>query len=211
MINDISRDAALACVVCFERALEGHAESMVALREAFRRTTTENQSLNVIELGTGCGVVGISLAQMLPNCKALLTDLPAAEELVSRNMSISRRAEGSSIDFRELDWDDDDTGNDIYASEYDMIVVSDCTYNSDSLPALVRVLRGLVSTSSPEAMVLVALKRRHESEKVFFELMEEAGFWVYEREVVLLPSLLVTAEDEAEGVEMYVFRRKDER
>lgn len=149
---------------------------------------------------------------MLRNSEVLLTDLPAAEELVSRNMSISRRAEGSALDFRVLDWDDDgDAGEDIYGSKYDMIVVSDCTYNSDSLPALVRVLRRLVSTSSPEATVLVALKRRHESEKVFFELMEGAGFRVYDREIVLLPSLVVTAEDEVEGVEMYAFRWRDER
>lgn len=216
LIDEVSRDAALACVVCFQRAVDDHAESMGALREGFQRSTTgsdggEPQSLSIIELGTGCGVVGISLVQILRNCKVLLTDLPAAEELVSRNMSISRRVEGSSLDFQVLDWDDDDVGNDIYASVYDMIVVSDCTYNSDSLPALVKVLRKLVGTSSPDAMVLVALKRRHDSEKVFFELMEKAGFWVYEREVVLLPSLLMTAEDEVEGVEIFVFRWRDER
>ncbi|KAK2766710.1 hypothetical protein FQN54_006024 [Arachnomyces sp. PD_36] len=206
-------DAALACTICFQHALEGRDSSMVSLREIFQRNNApsgESGPLSAIELGTGCGVVGIGLAQMLRNCKALLTDLPAAEELASRNISNSQLAEGSRLEFRALDWDDEDAGEDIYGSTYDMIIVSDCTYNSDSLPALVRVLSKLTSTSSPGAMVLVAMKRRHASEEVFFELMENAGFWIYDQGCVLLPSLVVTAEDGVEKVEIYAFRWRNE-
>ena len=188
---------------------------MSSLREVFQRSSKSDDCesklpLKVIELGTGCGVVGISLAQMLPSCDVLLTDLPEVEDLVSRNVALARLAQGSALNFQTLDWDDN-LEEGISRSSYDVIVVSDCTYNSDSLPALVRVLEKLVSTSSPRAVVLVALKRRHESETVFFDLMEKRGFQIYDREVVLLPSLVPTAEDGVERVEMYAFRWNDER
>lgn len=203
-------------MVYFRRAAEGHAGSMTALREAFRGRSTGDdggkpRELKVIEVGTGCGAVGISLAQMLQKCNVLLTDLPAAGELVSRNLSVSQPAEGSTLGFRVLDWERDDERGDFYEFEYNMIVVSDCIYNPDNIPALVRVLGWFVSTASPGAMVLVAWKRRHESEKMFFELMEKAGFFVQEQDVVLLPSLQEMEEDEAERVEMYVYRWKDDR
>ena len=80
----------------------------------------------------------------------------------------------------------------------DLVLVSDCTYNSDSLPNLVRTLVSLTNhkcknETQPEDRfrlggldVLVSLKRRHESEDVFFQLMAEAGFRVSGREEVPL-------------------------
>jgi predicted nicotinamide N-methyase len=130
-------------------------------------------TLQVVELGAGCGIVGIALATMLANCEVLLTDLPEVSEIVTRNINEASPKSSASIKFQTLDWDDP-TPN-LTRGPIDLILVSDCTYNADSLPALVSVLNRLVR-GSPEAMVLVALKRRHESEAVFFDLMRTAGF-----------------------------------
>lgn len=50
-------------------------------------------------------------------------------------------------------------------------------------------------------MVLLAMKVRHESEMVFFELMEEGGFVVREKCSLPLPVL----GGEAEEIEVFVF------
>lgn len=67
-----------------------------------------------------------------------------------------------------------------------LVVVSDCTYNADSCPDLVQTLAQL-SSCAASVTVLVAMKRRHDSEEVFFRLMEAAGFHISHKNCVDLP------------------------
>jgi hypothetical protein len=84
-----------------------------------------------------------------------------------------------------------------------MVVVADCTYNPDVVPDLVKTFRG-VGEKSPQVLVLVAMKVRHESEGVFFELMREGGYVVVERELVPLPVL----GGEGEEIEIWMFKMR---
>ncbi|KAF3386222.1 hypothetical protein F1880_000864 [Penicillium rolfsii] len=171
--NSIARhiwDAALANIIFLEQVITGTEKTMPALGQLLN---SSRSTLQVVELGAGCGIVGIALATMLANCEVLLTDLPEVSEIVTRNIQEASPKSSASIKFQTLDWDDP-TPN-LTQGPIHLILVSDCTYNADSLPALVSVLDRLVC-SSPGAMVLVALKRRHESEAIFFDLMRDAGF-----------------------------------
>lgn len=168
------------------------------------QTRIQNQgkkAVRAVELGAGCGIVGIALAQMLPRCTVTLTDLPEVDEILSRNIQAARLAPGSALDFHVLDWDEKPI-DDVFGETLDLILVSDCTYNADSLPALVRVLAYLTNVS-PHALVLVSLKRRHESEAVFFELMQAASFAILEQTGVSLPA----PYSETDSIEMYAFGR----
>ncbi|MCJ1397093.1 hypothetical protein MMC11_000285 [Xylographa trunciseda] len=168
--------------------------------------------LRVLELGAGCGIVGLALAQMRSNTHVTLTDLPEAMEILALNTSAACLASGSQAEHLPLDWDVE-LPESVQERRFDLVLVSDCTYNADSLPALVGTLGAVVGGEDvggeeEGVMVLVAMKVRHESEKVFFELMARAGFVVMERWSVGLP-------DEARGgqgrsadvVEMYAFGR----
>jgi predicted nicotinamide N-methyase len=159
------------------------------------------KAVRAVELGAGCGIFGIALAQMLPRCAVTLTDLPEVDEIVSRNIQAARLAPGSALDFQVLDWDEKPS-DDVFGEAVDLVLVSDCTYNADSLPALVRVL-GYLTNVSPHALVLVSLKRRHESEAVFFELMQKASFAILEQTDVSLPA----PYSETDSIEMYAFGR----
>ena len=64
----------------------------------------------------------------------------------------------------------------------------------NSSPAFVQTISRLAKTS-PHAVVVVAMKMRHSSEEVFFELMSEAGFATIESTPFPLPG------DEEEGEE----------
>jgi methylase of polypeptide subunit release factors len=95
--------------------------------------STRKPQLSVLELGTGCGMVGIAIAQTVSNSKVLLTDLPEAREIVERNIESALKAPDASLTFRELDWDaelPDDLKS--ISEPLDLVVAADCTYNPDS-------------------------------------------------------------------------------
>lgn len=127
----------------------------------------------MLELGSGCGIVGKALASIRPDCHVILSDLVDAMDLIQLNLADSQPASGSRLSSMILDWSQDLPAA-ITAEQFDLILVCDCTYNTDSIPALVRTLSAL-NARSPGAMVVVANKIRHDSELAFFDQMADAG------------------------------------
>ena len=97
-------------------------------------TQEPGSTLRILELGTGCGIVGIALAQTLQNASVTLTDLPEAQEIVQRNIDEATTAENSSLEFLELDWDSAALPSELQVKEnpISLVVAADCTYNPDS-------------------------------------------------------------------------------
>ncbi|KAL5121944.1 hypothetical protein ACEQ8H_000160 [Pleosporales sp. CAS-2024a] len=157
----------------------------------------------VLELGTGCGMVGITMAQLTRGAEILLTDLPEAQEIVEQNIRLARPAKGSSLRFQNLNWDVE-LPPDLQppSSQLDLVLAADCTYNPDSSPALVKTLTRLAK-ASPKAVVAIAMKMRHSSEEIFFSLMSTAGF-----QETLLVSYPLPGDVEAgeEVVDVHVYQ-----
>ncbi|KAK0261862.1 hypothetical protein LTS09_003955 [Friedmanniomyces endolithicus] len=130
--------------------------------------------LDAIELGCGCGSVGISLAQSIPDCDVLLTDLPEVTELVEANIARMKPAICSKVRFQPLDWEQP-LPKGLLGRKNDLVIVSECTYNTDTLQPLVNTLQALLARS-PKAVIVVSTKTRHDSEAAFFDLMRDAGF-----------------------------------
>lgn len=195
------RDAGLTLAAHLDRTLTQRTDKDVlhqVLREALSRR------LAVIELGSGCGIVGIGLAQLIPNCEVLLTDLQEAEEIICRNIESSTLLQPSSVSFDILDWEAPIPAS-VAGKHFDLILVSDCTYNSDSIPALVKTLCDLVGRS-PGAAVVVSMKVRHASEQAFFELMDECGFNILDHATILLPNMQTSETGEGfNTVHIYAF------
>ncbi|KKK24980.1 hypothetical protein P175DRAFT_0478938 [Aspergillus ochraceoroseus IBT 24754] len=204
--NSIARhiwDAAIASVMYLQQIITGKQSAPALMRQTLLRTERSSSSspLHVIELGSGCGIVGIALAQLLSRCSVFLTDLPEVEEIVSRNIAAAQPAPFSELQYRTLEWEDA-LPDDLCGGSIDLVLVSDCTYNADSLPALVSVLDRLVQMS-PNAIILVALKRRHESEKIFFDLMQSAGLSTLHSHRMELPS----QHDQCDQIELHCYGR----
>lgn len=200
-----SRDAALACLLCFREAIYSRDGHPLLRGIIDSQTSRSSNPFRAIELGAGCGIVGIGLAQMMPSCEVILTDLSEALEVMERNAAEAPLNQRSKTLIRTLDWEEA-LPADICQEQCNAILVSDCTYNPDSLPALIRIL-GLLSQQSPAAAVIVALKRRHESEAIFFELMQSVGFQIHDRASFDLSVSPAGESGDARAVEMYVFRR----
>ena len=165
-----------------------------------------NEKLQIVELGCGCGIVGIVSAHNRTNCRVILTDLLEASGLAVRNAGSASLHGSSGISFQALDWEMDvpDLPSD---GPIDVILASDCTYNPDSSPALVRTLTALAG-QSPQATVIIAMKVRHSAEIIFFDLMQSAGFVNRSHYSVVLPGI----EADNDKVDIYYFnlRRNDE-
>lgn len=167
-------------------------------------TMATYRRMNVLELGSGCGIVGIDLAQTIPDCSVVLTDLEEAEDIIQKNILAANPAMASEISFQKLDWEEQLPGP-IMMKSFDIIVLADCTYNADSSPALVRTIRALVNRS-PKAVVAVAMKIRHRDELVFFDLMKEKDLIIGGSVNLPLPGDAV--DGEREKAELHVFQDK---
>ena len=160
--------------------------------------------LNVLELGSGCGIVGIALAHLFP-CNVTLTDLPDALVMLQANISLATPMNGSRVQTLPLDWFDE-APSFLPNERLDLIVMADCTYNSDTIPSLVHTIFALCQ-EHPEALIVVSLKRRHASEAVFFELMSDAGLAQVDH--LRLPSLCKAyprKENDMGLLEIYTYR-----
>ncbi|KAH8598881.1 putative methyltransferase-domain-containing protein [Bisporella sp. PMI_857] len=162
--------------------------------------TLEKKNLNILELGAGCGIVGITLSTYFPSSQVLLTDLPEATSILTRNLSLLPSSISHAIAQQVLDWSSP-LPSQVQAERWDLVVVADCTYNPDVVPDLVTTL-GRISDGNREVELLLAMKVRHESEAVFFELMEKGGWEVREKAILPLPVLGWKDEE----IEVYLFK-----
>ncbi|TDZ75045.1 UPF0665 family protein [Colletotrichum trifolii] len=182
-------------------------------------------TINILELGCGVGILGIGLARILSRDDhggtqktILMTDLPEAEERASAN--IDRLATTSAISIRpeyeNLDWDDGKLGSFgplVQSRSWDLVVLSDCTYNVDALPALIDTWTAIHKQNvakQPDhdhpstTRVLVAMKVRHSDESRLWELVKEVGWAIAEEAVMPLPML----GGEAQEIFLYLFENQ---
>lgn len=73
------------------------------------------------------------------------------------------------------------------------------------VPDLVSTLRSVVRGGKKDALVLLAMKIRHEDEMVCFDLLEQSGFMV--REKAVLPLLMLAGEPEQ--IEIFVLTLRE--
>lgn len=174
--------------------------------------------VRVLELGAGCGILGLGIARALRGCEVVLTDLPHNEYLASCNIEAFQaqhqeqnrnpaKQEHSRVSFQALNWKEplpDSLSN----HHFDLFIASDVTYNFDSTPFLVGTISSLVQRS-PQALTVISMKFRHSSEQVFFELMGEAGFMIADRARVLAPitDFPDGSMPDADEIDIYAFTR----
>lgn len=216
-------DGGLAAVSYLTKIYQGSewaAQMMPTVSSLLRRGGS--RPLNILELGCGVGVLGIGLAgllslttdpDVLPECHLLMTDVPDAEERALANIGLFRDAQAKEgravpeIVYENLDWEEGREGRfseAVGSRRWDLVVLSDCTYNIDTIPSLVGTLSQLRKTTARHGgaplRVFLATKPRHSSEQAVFDILGSEGWAVKERAVVELHGL----PDETEEVEFYL-------
>lgn len=140
------------------------------------------------------------------NCRITLTDLPSASEISHRNIECQERAD--TAEFCVLDWDSGELPGDISSRHFDVVLVADCMYNCDAAPALVSVIAKVVR---PDTVLVVAHKRRHESEDRFLELLLDGGGDMVCEDRTRVNIGEEAAELESGGVDLYAIVRPRQR
>ncbi|KIW25856.1 uncharacterized protein PV07_08993 [Cladophialophora immunda] len=194
-------DASLGFLAYFAQALStSPVDGMSMLAALFK--SSKVRRLRVLELGAGCGIVGIALAQLV-KCDLLLTDLEDAQEILASNIRCAAPMAGSTVRSEVLDWASslDDSSN----ANYDLILVSDCIYNPDSSLHLVETLRQLAART-PETLILVGFKRRHTEDDLFFARMRKANFDTVETLTIPLPYIDTDQDVDKPAAEFFTYK-----
>jgi predicted nicotinamide N-methyase len=193
-------DASLGFLLFLESALNA-----TATDNAFSRllVSAKSKRLRVIELGAGCGIVGIAFASLL-KCDMILTDLDDATEILDANLTLASGVADTEIRAEVLDWSTDlpDSLN----TKYDLVLVSDCVYNPESSVRLVETLRRLKHTS-PSAVILVGYKRRHSADDIFFDSMKTAKFETLHSDSITLPHTASEYDASTPTIEFYIYQQ----
>jgi predicted nicotinamide N-methyase len=127
-----------------------------------------------------------------------LSDLPLAADISNKNINGH-----SQVAFQELDWYKD-IPVDVSSQYFDAVIVSDCMYNVDAAPALVSVIAKLFE-QSPDTILIVGHKQRHESEDQFLHLLEQSGMVLTHRTHIHTHEEEDYADDVG-GVDLYTMR-----
>jgi len=163
---------------------------------------TKSKRLRVLEVGAGCGIVGIALSQ-LRKCEIVLTDLEDAQDILQSNIDCAVPASGSSLTRQVLGWG---AGlDDLENAKFDLVLVSDCIYNPESSVLLVETLEQLTKQNS-NLLIFVAYKPRHEADQIFFNHMRQHGMSVAEEGIIKLPHVMTDYDSVEPRIEMYVYR-----
>lgn len=191
-----------------------------------RRFFTQHGGISILELGCGVGALGIGLGSVYPpsegECNILMTDCPDAEESARLNISslLHEQRSGHSescarVTYENLDWEDGQNGlfgPAVRQRRWDLVMLSDCTYNADSIPLLVRTLSAIHRLNLESAVdgtkpaptrLFVATKHRHEDEAVFFTLLTHENWVKVEEQSVALP----VCSGPREAVSIYLYEK----
>ncbi|KAL0580787.1 Protein-lysine N-methyltransferase efm6 [Marasmius crinis-equi] len=145
------------------------------------------QGKNVLELGSGTGLVGL-IAAMLNPAHVWITDQVFLLDMMRQN--VSKNNLDSKCTVAELDWG---TPIPTAIARPDVILAADCVYFEPAFPLLVQTLCDLVSDNTE---VLLCYKKRRKADKRFFALLKKRFVWaqveddpnrpIYERDSIAL-------------------------
>jgi len=136
------------------------------------------QGLNVLELGSGTGLVGLVAGYF--GARVYITDQASLIPIMERNIALNSL---SCVSAAELDWSKPLPE---HLPRPDIVLAADCVYFEPAFPLLVATLAALVppphESASPE--VLFCYKKRRKADRRFFALLKKQFTWSV---VCLLP------------------------
>jgi predicted nicotinamide N-methyase len=140
-------------------------------------SSSSSHSNTVLELGAGCGVLGMGLAASGSFPQVILTDHNT--DWLHKNVERNRDLVGDRIQVHKLDWGMEQDSRSLEASlvgqqprqTLDWIVGSDILYDPSSHRALVSTLRRFAEPNN--ASILLAYPRRQDNEAAFVSIAKE--------------------------------------
>ena len=147
------------------------------LDECAASPSSSSHSNTVLELGAGCGVLGMGLAASGSFPQVILTDHNT--NWLHKNVERNRDLVGDRIQVHKLDWGMEQDSRSLEASlvdqqqrqTLDWILGSDILFDPSSDRALVSTLRRFAEPNN--ASILLAYPRRQDNEEAFVSIAKE--------------------------------------
>lgn len=139
-------------------------DGAVLLARYLEKARQQVTGKRVLELGAGCGVVGISAA-ILGAEQVLLTDLPYVLPLLQSNVNSNRHGSNrssltTSMQCCECDWYKKQLNRRILEFDAQVILLADCVWVEDLVEPLFATLKSLLAAGSNVEHVLLSYQRR---------------------------------------------------
>ena len=157
-------------------------EATGAVAAAARCANTRGSEAKLLELGSGCGWLGICVAANHPDVDVHLTDQEEEGQLAwtEHNVELSgvRESCGARCTTLPLDWV---TGNpDVEANCYDLIFGSDLVYNEAGVELLPLLLKRLLVGSKTRFLYAHTRYRYEDADMTFYQNIAAQGLLIRE-------------------------------
>jgi len=147
-----------------------HVRHLQVLANYISRRGPALHGLNVLELGSGTGLVGLVAGCL--GARVCITDQAPLIQIMERNISLNKLQ--LNVTAVELDWAKPLPD----LQRPDMILAADCVYFEPAFPLLVSTLAALVPLPPERAPeVLFCYKKRRKADKRFFALLKKHFTW----------------------------------
>eukprot|EP00271_Cylindrocystis_brebissonii_P000848 TRINITY_DN11030_c0_g3_i1.p1 TRINITY_DN11030_c0_g3~~TRINITY_DN11030_c0_g3_i1.p1 ORF type:complete len:299 (+),score=21.91 TRINITY_DN11030_c0_g3_i1:467-1363(+) len=149
-------------------------DSSIVLAKYLERWPHFVEGKRSLELGAGCGLVGI-VAACLGTRSSVLTDqagnLPLLEKNVRQNQP-HYSGGAANVSVKELSWGS--SSAEAFSPPLDVLLATDVVYHHEAVAPLVETLRALVG---PNTTVFLAHGRNRTAEEAFFEKVRKWFRW----------------------------------
>ncbi|KAK8850368.1 hypothetical protein IAR55_004286 [Kwoniella newhampshirensis] len=134
----------------------------------------------VIELGSGTGLVGIATAMLEPTSEVWVTDQSMLLDLMEVNVRLNLDdLSRDNVHVAELNWGEP-IPDSIAVKEASVILAADCVYFEPAFPLLVETLCDLAPVDK-KVEILFCWKKRRKADKRFFAMLRKH----FDQEIVL--------------------------
>jgi len=160
--------------------------------ECINESTEQQEQINVLELGSGLGLVGLtfvarylemntSSSSLLPSLgRTVLSDVPRGLDLLRHNLQrnlTTLSVSAANICVMPLQWGEksrESVPPSNEKEEFNLVLASDVLYNTDSIPALISTVKDRLARNScsKSAFLLAVRWRKPDIERSFFEALE---------------------------------------
>ncbi|KAJ3066300.1 Methyltransferase-like protein 21D [Podochytrium sp. JEL0797] len=136
------------------------------------RDASTQGPLRILELGAGCGLLGLVATEVVQDAQLVLTDLPKVLPLLETNTNHSQ-----NIRVETLEWLQSPTdtlpAHITSLMPFDVVLLSDCVYDETAFIPLINTLDTLTK-DNPDTLIIMAYERRKfDTEVSFFKKFGE--------------------------------------
>lgn len=135
------------------------------------------KTLNVVSIGDNCGIVGIGMAQLVPDCRVMVVDvhqgsLKPTSQTIETNIREMFPAVLSSVKYETSDSDGLASFGRTARSRIDLILVTEFPKDEITMREMTELLEDLVPRS-PKVLIIVCQEVKQGSERQFLKKATE--------------------------------------